>query len=587
MITQLNNEFGKPCEGEKAETKRCDTPCEKEPVDCVLSEWDYWTDCDKSCGGGQRFRTRTVVTQLANGGKPCQDYDNLGHPIPAALKETESCNTDACQAQIDCVMSEWSTWGGCSATCGGGQQYRTRTVESEAMYGGVGCQGQALSQVQGCGQGACADQVDCVWGDWTDYGACSATCGGGMKFRDRHIAVAPRNGGKLCDPKVKTEVAPCNTHGCGAGAVDGEWSEWSDWSTCSASCGGGYQLRSREIAVTPNDIGSPVVGDAQEYRSCNAQDCAMNIVDCVLSEWSYWGDCSCDCNGVKDRSRRVETYASGGGKLCSGALKEVVPCNVPGGGDDGFSLDEDGSATGTGVCGDIPIDAVVSEWSAWGDCTAACGSGTMERTRHIVTPAQGGGSSFSGSLAEVAGCNTQACDAEVDCLWGEWHAWGACSKPCGGGQKRRFRHINQMPKHGGVECLAQDSAETMHCNAEPCGSVQYCAWGEWSAYSSCSTTCGTGTMHRERALELTTYAPASEDDILVTGVLAAISESMTKGFATIDAVKLDHVGLIFMSGMVMSVAMMVSGYHYLKRGTTSGVSIQDDSAAVELIEHVE
>jgi len=40
-------------------------------VDCVLSEWSEWSECDSECG--QQSRTRTVITPASNGGNACGD----------------------------------------------------------------------------------------------------------------------------------------------------------------------------------------------------------------------------------------------------------------------------------------------------------------------------------------------------------------------------------------------------------------------------------------------------------------------------------------------------------------------------------
>ena len=172
-----------------------------------------------SCKGGQTFRTRGIKRESVNGGKTCADE---------ILKETKPCNKDICDAPKDCVVGAWEDWTTCSLTCGGGQQYRHRSIETHASFGGKPCVEQ-LSEVRACSTQPCQEQVDCVWGEWSDFGACSASCGGGVKFRDRSIAVAPRNGGKLCDAKSKTEVVPCNTQACGSGCVDGEWEVWGYW----------------------------------------------------------------------------------------------------------------------------------------------------------------------------------------------------------------------------------------------------------------------------------------------------------------------------------------------------------------------
>lgn len=40
-------------------------------IDCLLSEWGPWSECDAKCGTGSRSRTRTVLRAPENGGKHC------------------------------------------------------------------------------------------------------------------------------------------------------------------------------------------------------------------------------------------------------------------------------------------------------------------------------------------------------------------------------------------------------------------------------------------------------------------------------------------------------------------------------------
>ena len=54
---------------------------------------------------------------------------------------------------VNCVMSNWSSYGTCTVTCGGGTQTRTRTITQEAQHGGTAC--EALSESQNCSPDPC------------------------------------------------------------------------------------------------------------------------------------------------------------------------------------------------------------------------------------------------------------------------------------------------------------------------------------------------------------------------------------------------------------------------------------------------
>ncbi|XDV42604.1 hypothetical protein PO909_011235 [Leuciscus waleckii] len=55
--------------------------------------------------------------------------------------------------------------------------------------------------------------------------------------------------------------------------TDDLWAEWSPYGECSRSCGGGVTARTRTCVTQRTDGGHRCVGPDKSYRSCNIQDC--------------------------------------------------------------------------------------------------------------------------------------------------------------------------------------------------------------------------------------------------------------------------------------------------------------------------
>ena len=70
------------------------------------------------------------------------------------------------------------------------------------------------------------------------------------------------------------------------------------------------------------------------------------------------------------------------------------------------------SACNGGSCGLTPVppvDCVVSDWSASGDCSVTCGGGTQTYSRTILTDVSCGGVACPTDLEESRACNTDPC----------------------------------------------------------------------------------------------------------------------------------------------------------------------------------
>jgi len=164
---------------------------------------------------------------------------------------------------VDCAVGAWQPWGDCSKSCGGGTQRRTRPITTQPSGGGHAC--PATEDTQPCNTQACS--VDCAVGAWQPWGDCSKSCGGGTQRRTRPIITQPSGGGHPCPATEDTQ--PCNTQSCG---VDCGVSEWQNWGSCSKSCGGGMQTRTRRIITPPSGGGAPCP-TTTDSAGCNTPPC--------------------------------------------------------------------------------------------------------------------------------------------------------------------------------------------------------------------------------------------------------------------------------------------------------------------------
>ncbi len=212
---------------------------------------------------------------------------------------------------------------------------------------------------------------DCQVSDWS---TCSTSCGGGSQTRT--ITQQSSGSGSECP----TLSQSCNTTPCNP--VDCQVS-WSDWDSCSASCGGGIQTKTGTITQQPQNGGASCPTDLTQTQACNTSPCS---IDCQVSEWSNWSDCSTSCgDGTQTRTRYVTVPPQNGGASCP-LLIESQPCNK-------------------GAC---PVDCQVS-WSNWNSCSASCGGGIQTKTGTITQQPLNGGASCPTDLTQSQACNTQAC----------------------------------------------------------------------------------------------------------------------------------------------------------------------------------
>ncbi|PNI67325.1 HMCN1 isoform 2 [Pan troglodytes] len=307
---------GKPCQGSDLEMRNCQNkPC---PVDGSWSEWSLWEECTRSCGRGNRTRTRTCNNpSVQHGGRPCE-----GNAVEIIM-----CNIRPCP--VHGAWSAWQPWGTCSESCGKGTQTRARLCNNPPpAFGGSYCDG-AETQMQVCNERHCP--IHGKWATWASWSACSVSCGGGARQRTRDCSdPVPQYGGRKCEGSdVQSDFCnsdPCPTHG--------NWSPWSGWGTCSRTCNGGQMRRYRTCDNPPPSNGGRACGgpDSQIQR-CNTDMCP---VDGSWGSWHSWSQCSASCGGGEKTRKRLcdHPVPIKGGRPCPGDTTQVTRCNVqacPGG----------------------------------------------------------------------------------------------------------------------------------------------------------------------------------------------------------------------------------------------------------------
>ncbi|KAI1724133.1 thrombospondin type 1 domain-containing protein [Ditylenchus destructor] len=482
---------GGECPGEKEQVSSC-----FEKV-CHNEGWSEWSSCSVSCGIGFQLRERRCK------GKLCSEN----------AKQARTCNVQDCSHIKDnAVLSEWSLWGACSATCGQGFQYRHRRC-----LNGICSPNEVLTEQKRCVLGPCPEWS--LWGNWSSCASCSVfetrkrsrkctvkvTAGSGKEDRETEVGQESCSG-------APTEFDTCERSCLELGTTpsvitvpqkgDSLWSEWENWSDCSKPCNGGRQMRSRKCLASLVFLCD---GYAKEERPCNTKPCAVKnepdneIALPIWSEWSGWSSCSC-FTLTKFRRRYCKIRDPSIQGFCSGAILEQRACEPT------SCVAENGGW---------------SDWSEWSRCSKECGSnGHQVRNRMCSNPLPSNRGSYCvGYSFDQRPCEPHSTcgTSPIDGQWAEWTPWSDCSDPCINGQRSRTRYCsNPRPQNGGLQCIGSDfelaaCSEPSKCLAKSDNTTALIPmdgrWGSWSDWSLCPTTCGFSFQWRQRICD--TPAPSN------------------------------------------------------------------------------
>uniref|UniRef100_A0A672MT39 Thrombospondin type-1 domain-containing protein 7A-like n=1 Tax=Sinocyclocheilus grahami TaxID=75366 RepID=A0A672MT39_SINGR len=561
-------------------TQLCHIPC---PVECDVSSWSAWGPCtfencqDQSTKKGFKLRKRKIMNEPTGGTGNCP---HLTEAIPCEepscyewlLVKLEECvpdNDKACgpgtqnpQVQCinsdgeyvdrqlcrdailpmpmlcevpcpkDCVLSPWTSWSLCSNTCSGknseGKQTRSRSILAyNAGDGRVFTNIKPLLYsfstkmmwielvfklqenlsictccftvfICRCPESLRPDTVrpcllpckrDCIVTPYSDWTPCPSTCqtGGAVKkkqSRKRIIIQLPVNGGQDC-PEVLFQEKECDA----SSACSGYRWKTHKWRRCQLvpwairqdspgaqeTCGPGLQARA--VSCKKLDGGPADVAACLKFAGPMpqlTQSCQLPCQDdCQLTTWSKFSSCAADCVGVRTRKRTLV-----------GKSKKREQCKNT----QMYPLSE------TQYCPCNKYNAQpVGNWS---DCILPEG-GRVEGLLGMKVQGDikecGQGYRFQAMvcydqdnrLVETSRCNShgyieEACiiPCPSDCKLSEWSNWSRCSKSCGSGVKVRSKWLREKPYNGGRPCPKLDHVNQVY-EVVPC--LSDCSQYVWVA----------------------------------------------------------------------------------------------------------
>ena len=449
------------------------------PVNGGWSSWSGWSSCSKSCGGGNQTRTRACNNPTPkNGGANCS----------GSTTESRSCNTQSCVApkivQQSSSCNGKYTWG---VDAGNKIYFKSGSSNWKLVSGGLSKVQSGEIFVYGRNsnnqfyrrpiadttgtwhhkEGGLLDiTYNCIKKELTGIG----TDKNPYKWNDHtqkwtRIVTEPTRDEKCYMKRYSDIFRHCangtdggcatrhyNEHGKKEGRLwgcDSVMGNWGSWSSCSKSCGGGTQTRTR--TCTPHVLDGTPCGPTTESKSCNTQSC---YVPPTIKQQST------SCNGKYTWGVDVgnQIYFKSGTsnwKKVYGGLTKVQCSDSYVYGTNGVNFYLRPITDTTGQWKHIPQVQIK-------DITYNCSTKELTGIGTDNNPYKWSDSTQKWTRIGIPPPPPKP----VDGKWSNWSAWSSCDKSCDGGKQKRTRTCTP-PQHGGKVCEGP-AEETRDCNMQPC-----------------------------------------------------------------------------------------------------------------------